>query len=399
MKAFFRENLKAKLICFIFAFVLWVYVMSNDPIITNEYREIPVTISNGKDIQAEELVLAPDTVLVTKATLKGRRSQVSEIGKTGIRAYGIINDPKEGTNSLKLDLNLPNSDVDYFLSPSVLSVVLEKEVLEQKPVLIVREGELGKDFRVTEFQTNPSSIYVEGPKSLVDKVAVVRATIDISENTKDFSKKLQVVPVDREGNQIAGVKLNEDSVFVHGIIEQTKNLQVKLNLVGTEEGDRRLSGYTLTPSEVTVQGPSELLGEMTEILTEKIDVNRLLEAEDDLVLKLSLGDKLKSEIAEIKVSVSTEEKVTKEFEISKDKIIIRGGDRTLADYPNVAEVIKVRISYIENAENIIDMEDIRLYVEAKDIESNPANVAIKSEIEKTYETIEITPLNLDLTGQ
>lgn len=401
MKHFFRENLKAKLICITFACVLWVYVMSNDPIVTNEYREVPVTISNAKDIQAEELVLAPDAVLMTKVTLKGRRSQVSEIGKAGIRAYGIINEPKEGTNSLKIDLNLQNSNVDYSLSPSVLNVVLEKDVLEQKPVLIVREGDLGANLEVTEFQTNPSNIYVGGPKSLVDKVVAVRASIDISENTRDFSKKLQVLPVDREGKQVSGVKLNEDSVFVHAKVSETKNIQVKLNLVGTEEGEKRLSGYTLTPSEVKVQGPPELLEGITEILTEEVDINTLLKAEGPLTIKLAPADKLKPEVAEVKVSVSTEEPVTKEFEISKDKVELRGAaqEQSLALYPQVPEVIRVRISYIESSENSFTAEDIRLYVESKDIESDPANVAIKSEIEKTYEKIEITPLNVDLTGQ
>lgn len=400
MKNMFRENVKAKLICILFAFMMWIYVMSYDnPVITSEHREIPVTISNMKDIKAAELVLAPDTKLTTKVVLKGRRKNVLEAERDGFKAQGIISEPKEGSNVLKLELNMENTYVNYSLSPHTISVVLERDVLEQKPVVVDTQGSLIPSLRIEKMQTNPSNIYVGGPKSLVDKTVALRVSMDITGNTKDFSKKLQVTPVDKEGNIVEGLKLNEESVFIHATVVESKKVPVQLKVVGKEEGDERLSGYTITPSEIEISGPSEIVGVVSEVFTEEININELLK-QSKYLSGLALPDKLQSSTKEVTISVSSEKLMVKEFEISKDKLTVRGGQlQDFSENNKIPDRIRVKVVFSGEAGNIITEDDISLYVEMKDVEKNPANVPIKAEIKKTYETIEITPVDIDLEGQ
>lgn len=400
MKNIFKEDLKTKVICVLFAFILWLYVMSYDnPIVTSEHKDVAVNISNIKDVKAAELVLAPNEKLTTKVILKGRRKNVLEAEREGFKPYGIITEPKEGVNVLKLDLNMDNAYVEYILSPKTLSVNLERDVLEQKPVEVDFKGKLGDNLRIEKFQTNPSSIYLEGPKSLVDQVVSLKVSLDITGNTKDFSKKLPVVAVDKNGNVIEGLKLNEDSVFIHATVFQTKKVPVQLKLVGQEEGNRRLSGYTIAPAEVEISASADIVEGINEIYTQELDVNELVDVKE-YVSTLDLPEKVTATTKEVTIFTSSENLMVEKFEIPKSKLSVRGGQlQNFSDNDKVPDTIEVKVIFSGETGNIISADDIALYVEMKDIEKNPANVPIKAEIKKTYETVEISPVGLDLEGQ
>lgn len=401
MKNFLKDNLKAKVICILFAFVMWIYVMSEEnPVINSDYRDVPVTISNMQDVKAEELVLAPGTKLRTKVTLKGRRSAVSEAERIGFKAYGILTEPKEGSNALKLYLDLENPNVEYFLTPASINLLLEKNVLVQKPVAVNQKGSLDKNLEIDSIKTNPTNVYVEGPKSIVDKIVSVRTTLDISGNGKDFSKKLTIVPVDKEGNQVNGIKLSEDSVFVHATVVESKKVPITLKLVGTEEGDLRLSGYSLDPAEVSIKGPSSVMGSITEIATENLDVNKLLQS-SNVSIKLIIPDNIKSEVSTVKIKTTTEKLMTKEFDISKDRIQIKGNGQlpNISDNINIPETIKVKVIFVSGTDDEISENDINLSIEMNDYNSNPAKVPLRVELNKKHESVEITPLEIDFQGQ
>lgn len=400
MKNLMKEDVRAKIICLIFAFTMWLYVMSENPVITSEYKNIQVNISNLKDIKAAGLVLAPDTEMTTKIMLKGRRSSVSELEKIGFRAYGIITEPKEGTNVLKLALNIEDSNVEYSLSPSSLKVVLEKDILEKKPVQIDQKGSLDSSFQIDSVKRNPPNVYVEGPKSLVDKIVSMKATLDITGNNRDFSQKLQVFPVDKDGNVVSGVKLNEDFIFVHAVVVQSKTVPVQLKLSGKVEGNLRLSGYTINPQEILIQGPADQLRNITQIDTKEVDVNELLNT-PNYTVKLNIPDKVRSDVTQVKVDITSEQLITKEFDISKDRIKIRENAQTtnISDSENLPQTVKVKLTFSANVVEDIAEEDIELYVKMQDIEKDPAKVPLFAELTKPYETIEIAPAELNLSGQ
>lgn len=92
-------------------------------------------------------------------------------------------------------------------------------------------------------------------KTLVDSITTLMTT-DVSNYDKDFSKKLQVIPVDRDNQEVKGVSINQDTVFVHAIVVKTKTVPIVLDIPNSENDELKLSGYTIDPPEVSYQKES-----------------------------------------------------------------------------------------------------------------------------------------------
>lgn len=75
-----------------------------------------------------------------RVSLRGRRSILNAQITRGIKAEGLINNPKEGENILVVDLKDVDSNVEYTLYPSDKQIKLEKKMVIRKSVSVVQTG-------------------------------------------------------------------------------------------------------------------------------------------------------------------------------------------------------------------------------------------------------------------
>ena len=97
MKTLLNQNLKMKIFAVIFAFFMWIYVMAEvDPIIIRDIDSVPINITNMQELELLELTPEYGTDLNVRVSLRGRRSILNAQITRGIKAEGLINNPKEG---------------------------------------------------------------------------------------------------------------------------------------------------------------------------------------------------------------------------------------------------------------------------------------------------------------
>ena len=102
-----KENTKIKLISFLSALVLWMYVMAVvDPEDTRLFEGIPVDVTNAEQLEEEDLVVYPEDDLVADIYITGKISDLQKIKEDDIHIYGTINNPIEGKNHLYLKLTI-----------------------------------------------------------------------------------------------------------------------------------------------------------------------------------------------------------------------------------------------------------------------------------------------------
>ena len=171
MKTLLNQNLKMKIFAVIFAFFMWIYVMAEvDPIIIRDIDSVPINITNMQELELLELTPEYGTDLNVRVSLRGRRSILNAQITRGIKAEGLINNPKEGENILVVDLKDVDSNVEYTLYPSDKQINLEKKMVIRKSVSVVQTGTLPEGYEIKEIKSNPASMYIEGPKTLVDSI-------------------------------------------------------------------------------------------------------------------------------------------------------------------------------------------------------------------------------------
>lgn len=400
MKTLLNQNLKMKIFAVIFAFFMWIYVMAEvDPIIIRDIDSVPINITNMQELELLELTPEYGTDLNVRVSLRGRRSILNAQITRGIKAEGLINNPKEGENILVVDLKDVDSNVEYTLYPSDKQINLEKKMVIRKSVSVVQTGTLPEGYEIKEIKSNPASMYIEGPKTLVDSITTLMTTLDVSNYDKDFSKKLQVIPVDRDNQEVKGVSINQDTVFVHAIVVKTKTVPIVLDIPNSENDELKLSGYTIDPPEVVIKGKANIIDSIKEIKTEKVELLQLVE-NPNLKVKLVMPTGVETQTPEITLKSSMEKVISKEFNISKERIQISGNGQLpdISDNPDISDFIAVKITTTDKIMDTISENDIRVYIKMQEYENNPARVPIHVEVDEEVESIETTPLYLNLEG-
>ena len=400
MKTLLNQNLKMKIFAVIFAFFMWIYVMAEvDPIIIRDIDSVPINITNMQELELLELTPEYGTDLNVRVSLRGRRSILNAQITRGIKAEGLINNPKEGENILVVDLKDVDSNVEYTLYPSDKQINLEKKMVIRKSVSVVQTGTLPEGYEIKEIKSNPASMYIEGPKTLVDSITTLMTTLDVSTYDKDFSKKLQVIPVDRDNQEVKGVSINQDTVFVHAIVVKTKTVPIVLDIPNSENDELKLSGYTIDPPEVVIKGKANVIDSIKEIKTEKVELLQLVE-NPNLKVKLVMPTGVETQTPEITLKSSMEKVISKEFNISKERIQISGNGQLpdISDNPDISDFIAVKITTTDKIMDTISENDIRVYIKMQEYQNNPARVPIHVEVDEEVESIETTPLYLNLEG-
>ena len=244
-----------------------------------------------------------------------------------------------------------------------------------------------------------NSKHIQGPKTLVDSIVTLQTSLDVSDYDKDFSKKLLIIPVDKNNEEVKGVSINQESVFAHAIVVKVKTVPLSLNIPNTESDELRLSGYSLEPSEIVIKGKPNIIDSVKEIKTEIVDLASLVDT-PNINIKLILPTGIETETPEVMLKSTMEKVITKEFNISKESIkISEDGQMTdILDNVNIPDTIAINITTTEQNMKKIDEADIIIYVEMQDYKNNPSNVKLKVEPLDNVQSIEIKPLYLNLEG-
>ena len=86
-----KRNTRIKLIALFTAIVLWMYVMAVvDPEDTKLFENVPVTVTNTDELQGDDLVVYPQSDLVTDIYITGKLSDLQKISEEDIaRAQNV----------------------------------------------------------------------------------------------------------------------------------------------------------------------------------------------------------------------------------------------------------------------------------------------------------------------
>ena len=218
-----------KLISFIFAVILWFFVLSSRPIEVDYLLPVKFESPAGKDVSS----------LIDKKIrlkLKGSRIYINSY----INENNLLNlklDKKNKTSKNKYKLNLATdsfqlpfgvSVVDFF--PKKILVEVDKIIYKKVPVKLNLMNDLSEQYRVVGSSVSPSEVMIQGPRSAMRKVShVFTAPISLSELSSDKEIKVKLNTLD---SRISLKENNTDLVEVELLIRpKQSNLEIKNNKI------------------------------------------------------------------------------------------------------------------------------------------------------------------------
>lgn len=391
MKNRLKNNTKIKLISLLSALVLWLYVMTvEDPVETRTFSDIPVTITNMSVLEERGLTIYPKEELLADISIRANLSSLRPINRDNIYIYGRLDDPKEGKNVVYLQANLPERVNKYDIKPNVITLDLEKVVNEKRSISVDVEGE--PKINIDNIETNKKTVDVSGPRTLVNKVTSIKATLDASDKYKDFSTKLKLVPVDANGDAVKGVKLDDNFVVATVKFLQEKVVPVKLVFDDSVSNQSNLENYSIDPKDITIEGKKEALDNINGINTKPITANDLKSNNSiDVALDIPKDVKIKNNISSIKLNIN--KNITSEFLISKSDIEIVSKESETGkevDLSKIPENIKITVSYSDEIKDL-SQKDIQLYIDMADTSQGEGKYPIKYKSKYDFKDVQIEP--------
>lgn len=284
-----------------------------------------------------------------------------------------LSDYKPGEYKVKLKYNHSVASISYRLIPESVTVkISEKEsAVRTLAYDLLNQDKLDSKLSVKEVVLNENEVYVKGSKETIEKVATVKALIDVS--SAKLKEKLSesgtfeidglpMVAYDENGNVIENVeivpntasgKITIDSYYV--------DLPVKVVPNGHLATGYAISSATSSLSTVRVYGDQAVITNIPYVKAE-IDVDKLnANKEYKVMLTKPSGVRYMSEEATT-VKVTVAEESTKEIELQS------------IDYINLSSGHTAQLKNIENQKCTVIVKGVKSVIDKLNEETIKAYV-------------------------
>ena len=384
MKNNLKRNTKIKLISFLSAIVLWMYVMAIvDPEDTKIFENIPVTVTNAEELEDEDLVVNPASDLVADIYITGKISDLQKISEDDIHIYGTIKNPVEGKNYLYLKVNT-TKQVSYEFKSDFIIVKLEKLIHQEKDINPDIIGEYKDDVDTVTLQQ--SSVNISAPRVLIEQVDHIKATVpvDIKDREK-LTQRVKLVAVDKNGREVKGVNL--DITSINSEVTFLEEKEVPINIQLKDDLDDA-NGYEVNPQTVIIKGKKEVLNKINYINTNKVDSATIgVSKKVDLIIPNNVTSNETSVMIKPKEKQSLVQRLIysqSEVELKNNFQKIKVADLGIPDSINV-EV------QLNDANAELSKSDISLYIDLENSYDETKEYTINYESDIAFKNIKIIP--------
>ena len=160
-------------------------------------------------------------------------------------------------------------------TPQTLPVRLEESLVREVPVQIEIKDAPALGFTAGSPEISLETAVVRGPRSQVEQVAYVDASVDLAERRLDFDQSVLLVARNGQGNELGSVTIEPARSNVNiGIIQQIfyRTVPLALALEGPPPDGYEILGISVNPSVVTVVGSEEDLAAIDSLKTKPVIV-------------------------------------------------------------------------------------------------------------------------------
>ncbi len=396
-----REDVMMMLISIVLAILLWSYVMSVvDPMTKRTFSGIPVRIQGIDDLRQRNLTLMGERTETVSVVLEGKRSAMDSVRKENIQATVNLQGLEKGEHNLGINIHNFNNNVRLVSQePLTLVMSLDENQSRRVKVTMRTRGELAEGYLLGPMNLSSSHVTISGPKSIVEKVQKVTATVDLRERKQTTALSTNLTPRDQHGNKVQGVTIEPSRIDVEVPIYKTTTVPVILNVTGTAPEGYEAKDLVLRPNTLTLRGNSALINKTTEIKTQPISWESIL-ANGTTTVDPIIPEGLAPVGAPEVMSVSYEGRGagTRQLTLTRPHIEIKNlGEGLTAEIADAPEEIVLTLRGNEERLSAIKPENLNLSIDVSGVGEGTHTLNLRTNTLGGIEVVDIAPLRVHCT--
>ena len=411
------DNIPLKIMSVAVAVVLWLIVVNIDnPIGTNYYTINDVELINKEYVESSDTIgkmcmpeQNQDSIKIAITASKKIRDKikVTDISAVADLQQAVSLDTNPVMVPIPVTCSVPGvSSNDIKVTPQNLSVNLDEKETQEFVVNVSRgDTKPGKDYEVGSLTANPEKVRITGPKTLVNKIDKVNATIELDGNTQDFTQDVNLTIIDKNQEALSDSEMNSLRIENNAKVVVTARLWkirqgvgISASYVGTPADGYEVGSVKTVPDTISVAGSTEGLESLAEnnnVITIPADSIDISGEAQDVEKKISLNNllpdnvKLTSDSSEdVWVTVNILPVGSKEFDIPTKNIEVKNKPDDLQVTFETAQ-IELRIkSDTKNMDDLDAKKDIKLSIDLDGKKEGNYEVPVKVVLPDGYETVE-----------
>ena len=396
------KNISTFILALVLAIGVWIAaVNASDPDVEKDYPTPTLLEIVGQDTA---LVITNNYTEQITLNLRAPQSIWAQLTANDENIHAILDlsglEPGEYSLTPQIQIGIQPTRIISFTPPSI-EIKLEELVTQTSPVNLSLNLETSLGYQAGSARLNADEVLISGPKSLVDRVDTVQASLTKSDVREDISESLTIEALDVEGKLIRGIDLSLDSVEIFIPVSQEggyRDMAVKVVIEGQVADLHRLTNITVFPLVVTVySADTQLVNSLSGILeTEALDITGISE-DVSARLKLDLPENISlvgDQSVLVKVSV---EAILSSLTISEKPLEVINLDPAL-----VAELSSLTVDVIISgplpALDVLSADDLRVILDVEGLGAGVHQlVPIVEILDEDIQVETILPESIELT--
>ncbi|MGI6097419.1 MAG: YbbR-like domain-containing protein [Dethiobacteria bacterium] len=272
MEKFFRSNNFIKIIAFLLAVSLWLFVSGENAVSPaverHTFTNIPLNVRNlGDNLVVVDM---PDSITLT---LQGASDAIAGLTPADLEVYVDLRGKDEGRHRIKVNGEPPPGVTIVNFSPSRVEVEIEELIAQQMAVQPRIIGSPADGLTVGEPLFTPEQVFVKGAASVMEQVEKIVFTVNVQGYARDIETRLPLAALDASGRTLDGLSISPSFAEVKiPIGYPSKEVQVEPVFVGEPAEGYLLQDFEVRPSHITISGTESILAGIDVLFTEEIDI-------------------------------------------------------------------------------------------------------------------------------
>jgi YbbR domain-containing protein len=269
------RNLFLKAAALIIALIIWIYVSAGDMPV-DKLLQVPLALNGPTD----DVALVTDLPDKVELYVRGPLSRIRKIEDANdegvLKAVLDLRHAPKGVKQYRIRITGANLRwLDYRTIPPRLEIQCDSysEAVVAPERHLISGLEPGS---YIELESGlPETVRARGAAPLIDKLDKVVYRLSEEDLVGFGNIKVTFIPWDSEGRKISNVEITPAQADLKVSVRQSgaeREIPVVYNLVGSPPVGFTITELNIDPLLITIQGPPEILKEISRIDTEPIDL-------------------------------------------------------------------------------------------------------------------------------
>lgn len=287
-KGFYSNNLIIKIVCLFLAIFLWSFVMENkNPVVTKDIPVIGVEYRGVDKLREDGRVIISPKAPTISMRVEGRRNTITKMKNSEIKAFVVVKSIKVDSETLPIELSLPQGVNVVDQSDETLLVKTETVDTVKFPIRIMKVGDLPDNVEVDSIKLDPQEITVSGAKTYLNSIDYASVKIDQSNIDKDINLDLPINLSLKDDAAKSFLTKSSESCKVIIDVLLKKDVEIKPVVTNIPNG-LNVAKITFSRPTVKIKGQDDIIKSHSHVTTKPIDLTDFKEGENSVDITLDL---------------------------------------------------------------------------------------------------------------